>query len=525
MATIAELFQHALQYHQQGYLAQAEPLYRQILQTDPTHAEAYHLLGLLSHQTGHSEAALGLLRQAVSLSPNSTAMHFNLGIVFLSRGQLVEAANCFRETLRLDPANVQALFNLGNVLKDLGQLEQAIACFRRVCRQQPTHTAALNNLGILLQDQGCYDEAIQCFREVLRLQLANVDAYNNLGMAFKDIGQVVEAGACFEQALRIQPDHPTVLWNRCLLRLQSGYFADAWIDYEHRWTQTGMIPRTFPQPRWDGSPLIQKTLLVHAEQGLGDSLQFLRLLPLIQRQGGKVVFECQPALVRLLQGIPGADLIVPAGSRLPDFDLHLPLMSLPGVLGTTLANIPANIAYVSADGALIEQWRQEIASQRPNHSKIFKIGIAWQGDLKHRGLSNRSLTRRSLALTLFEPLAKVKEVALFSLQVGPGSEQIPNAPFPLVDLGSRFDPNSLEDLAATLMNMDLVVTIDTAVAHLAGALGRPVWNLLSTIACWRWLSGREDTPWYPTMRLFRQRQLGEWGEVMERVVNEVRALV
>ncbi len=482
------------------------------------------MLGLLAHQTGHSEAALGLIRQAVSLSPNSHAIHFNLGIVFLSAGQLAEAADCFRQTLRFDPVNIQALFNLGNVLKDMDQMEQAVDCFRQICRLQPSHTAAINNLGILLQDQGRYDEAIQCFREVLRLHPGNVDAYNNLGMAFKDIGQFTEADSCFQNALAIKPDHATVLWNRCLLRLQSGNFAEAWPDYEYRWTQTGMVPRMFPQPRWDGSPLIQKTLLIHAEQGLGDTIQFLRLLPMIQRQGGNVVFECQPALVRLIQGIPGADDVVSAGSPLPDFDVQLPLMSLPGVLRVTLASIPANVSYLTANDALIGHWGRIIASQCPNHSKIFKVGIAWQGDLKHRGLSNRSLTRRSLALSLFEPLAKVRDVALFSLQVGPGSEQIPSAPFPLVDLGSRFDPNSLEDLAGALMNMDLVVTIDTAVAHLAGALGRPVWNMLSTVACWRWLSDREDTPWYPTMRLFRQRRLGEMGDVMERVVNEVRAL-
>jgi hypothetical protein len=224
----------------------------------------------------------------------------------------------------------------------------------------------------------------------------------------------------------------------------------------------------------------------------------------------------------LVQSIRGADCVIPAGSPLPSFDVQLPLLSLPGVLRLTLDRIPAADAYLRADGTLVEHWRGLIDSQRP---KGLKIGIAWQGDLKHHGLSNRALTRRSLALTSFELLARLKDVALYSLQVGPGAEQIPGAGFPLIDLGSRFNPDSLADLAAALMHMDLVVTIDTAVAHLAGALGRPVWNLLSTLACWRWLLDRDDTPWYPTMRLYRQRRLGEWAEVMKRVVNDVRALV
>ena len=421
-----------------------------------------------------------------------------------------EAAQCYRQALSLDLASAKAHFNLGNVFKDQGQLAQAADCFRQALRTlQPDHAGAHNNLGIILQDQGQIAEAALCYRQALRLNPNNMDAYNNLGNAFKEQGQIDQAAECFQQALNIDPGHALVLWNRSLLRLLQGDLAEGWTDYELRWTQPGMVQRPFVQPRWDGSSLQGKTILVHAEQGLGDSIHFLRYLPMVQGRGGTVLFECQPSLFRLLGNIKGVDRLIAAGTPLPPFDVQAPLMSLPGIFGTTLATIPAAIPYLAADPGLVDHWRQEIGRAARCEPAGLKIGIAWQGDLKHRGYGNRTLANRSLSLANFGPLARVENVQLLSLQVGQGAEQVRAAAFPVTDLGSRFDPHSLEDLAAVLLNLDLVVTVDTAVAHLAAALGVPVWVAASSRAP---VGGAGSStgrivPGIPTMRLFRPKKI------------------
>ena len=290
-------------------------------------------------------------------------------------------------------------------------------------------------------------------------------------------------------------------------------------------------PRHFTQPLWDGLPLESKTLLVYAEiphQGFGDTLQFVRYVPQIQRSGGKIFLMCQPALLDLLSGIKGVDGLFPIGAPLPPFDVQIALIHLPAVFGTTLATIPSEIPYLKADSQRIKHWKAEInqqlslsgepkatASGRP----VFKIGIAWQGSL------NQKNDTRSIPLAQFANLAKVPGVRLLSLHLGPGVVQLASAAFPITALGSRFDKSCFSDLAAVLPNLDLVVTVDTAVAHLAGALGVPVWVALTFHPDWRWLLERSDCPWYPTMRLFRQSKLGEWPDVFTRIRQEILSIL
>jgi hypothetical protein len=267
-------------------------------------------------------------------------------------------------------------------------------------------------------------------------------------------------------------------------------------------------------PLWDGSPLEGRTILVRVEQGLGDTLQFIRYLPLVQRRGGRVILVCQPALVGLLTGSRGLGIerLLAQGDPLPEYDLHVSLLSLPGLLGTTLENVPADVPYLEAEPQPVEAWRQRLGSYRG-----FKIGIVWQGNPDHR------MDRfRSTRLAQFAPLARVPGVHLFSLQKGPGAEQLAALTdrFPVTDLGSGLD--DFRDTAAVLKNLDLVVSVDTSVAHLAGALGIPVWVALHFPAEWRWLTGREDSPWYPTMRLFRQTSPGQWEDVFRRIAEALR---
>jgi hypothetical protein len=295
-----------------------------------------------------------------------------------------------------------------------------------------------------------------------------------------------------------------------------GDFERGWEEYEWRWKKAKVTPRDFPQPLWDSSALEGRTILIHTEQGLGDTLQFIRYVPLVKQRGGTVIVECPASLGQLLASCAGIDRLIASGAPLPPFDVHAPLLSLPRIFGTTLANVPAEVPYLSADPALVEYWRSELSSVAG-----IKIGIAWQGNPRFP-----ADCMRSIPLTHFTPLAQVDGVRLFSLQKGTGSAQLAAVAsyLPVIDLADRLDETSggFMDTAAVMKNLDLVVTSDTSIAHLAGALGVPVWVALALGGDWRFLVGREDSPWYPTMRLFRQTQMGDWDSVFERIAAELR---
>jgi tetratricopeptide (TPR) repeat protein len=524
MMPVADLFALAQRNHRSGELAGAEALYRQILGADPSHAGALHLLGLLSHQTGRHQDALGLIRQAIQIKPNVADFHFNLGIALVVSDDYAAAAECFRHALRLNPNDALGHYNLGNALYKQGKLEAATEYFREALRINPNQLAAQTDLGHALFWQGDLEAAVACYRQAVRIGPNHANAHVDLGSALLWQGQYVEAAEWIGRALQLDPGNKKGIWHRSWLRLQQGQFDEGWPDYEQRPALSGTSARTFNGPRWDGAPLQGKTILVHAEQGLGDTLQFARYLPMVKRQGGAVVFECQSSLASLLSGFPGVDQLIAAGAALPPFDVHIPLLSLPLLFGTTLATIPADVPYLQADAQRVFKWQDEIRRvtrrQPAGSDKTFKIGIAWQGSLDQQ---TQKGDRRCVALSQFAPLAHIEDVRLYSLQVGPGTRELAAAIFPIIDLGSRFNADSMEDLAAALMNLDLIVTIDSAVAHLAGTLGVPVWTLLSYAADWRWLLDRSDSPWYPTMHLYRQKRLGDWVEVMQQVAADCRS--
>ncbi len=555
MPTIAELFQLAARHHQGGNLAQAEPLYRQVLQADPANALANYMLGLLAHQSGHHEAALTLLRQALTLKPDLPGAYFNLGVVLMSLqrfseaadflrrslatdphqveayinlgnaymnlGQFLDASKCYREALHINPQHPHASKNLGNALNNLGitlqtegKLHEATDCYRQALAISPVRTDVLNNLGSIFHEQGRLKDASECYRQALQLQPQVANTHNNLGLVYRDQARFAAAAECFEKALQIDPSHKLALWNRCLSRLRHGDFEQGWPDFELRWAQPAMVPRSFDKPRWDGSPLRGKTILVYAEHGLGDTIQFMRYLPLVQHLVGKVIFECQVALFGLLSNIKGIDLLIPAGMPLPLFDVHVSLLSLPSFFLQPHAFIPNEIPYLVADPKRVEHWRRNLQSM-PG----FKVGISWQGSL------NQKNDCRSIPLAEFMPLGWLENCHLISLQVGAGTDQLRSwaGSYPIVEISDRLGAvRDIQDSAAIIKNMDLVVTIDSAVAHLAGALGVPVWVVLPLVPCWRWLIDRPDSPWYHTMHLFRQNKPGDWQEVFERIAAEIR---
>lgn len=519
MGTTAEILADAVKLHQAGNYAEAEKLYCQILQANPYQAEALHLLGVLAHQVGHDAVAVDYIERALALRPNLTEAYYNLGVVLLAQGKPEQAAARHREALRRKPDYAEAHNCLGIALKEMGQRQEAVACYQRALQLQPNLAQAHNNLGNILMDQDRLDEAIERIRHALTLNPKFFEAYNNLGNGLQRMGKPAEAIANYEQAIRVKADYGEAHWNKSLALLLQGDFAEGWREYEWRWKSKGFTERALGQPLWDGSALHGRTILLHAEQGLGDTLQFVRYVPWVKERGGRVVFECPKALLRLLAGFEGIDQMVAAGSALPRYDVQAPLMSLPGIFGTNLANLPAKTPYLSAQQRLIEHWRKELRALSG-----FKIGIAWKGSA-----ANKGDVRRSIPLAQFAPLARVPGVHLLSLQKGPGAEQLAeNADrLTVIDLGDRLDEANgpFMDTAAVMLNLDLVVTADTATAHLAGALGVPVWIALPFMPDWRWLLGRDDSPWYPTARLFRQPRLGDWTDVFERMTAEVAKLV
>jgi hypothetical protein len=383
-------------------------------------------------------------------------------------------------------------------------------------RLRPDYAEAHNNLGVALMELGELQAAMTADKEATRLDPSYAEAHNSLGVALSGLCRLDEAIAGYSEAIRLRPNYADAYLNRAFAWLLKGDFEQGWPEYEWRWRTPDFILPNFHQPQWDGGPLAGRTILLHAEQGLGDTLQFIRYVPLVRKRGGKVIVQCPRMLRRIVaKSITGIEALTVPGETPPPFQVHCPLLSLPRLLGTTLATIPADVPYLKTEPELVKRWRRELAPVEG-----FKVGIVWQGSPQHK--RDRF---RSVPLTQFAPLAAVEGVRLVSLQKGPGSEQIAMLPegFVAFDAGGKID--DWAETAAVAKNLDLVVTIDTALAHLAGALGVPVWVALPYAPDWRWLLGREDSPWYPTMRLFRQTEPRAWGPVFERMARECAALV
>jgi Flp pilus assembly protein TadD len=473
-----------------GRLAEAEQIYRQVIAAAPRHADALHALGALVLQSGNPAVADTLLLQAIGLKP-AADFQVTRANALLALNRPEEAAQTVRLVLRARPNSAEAHQVLGHALSDQGQAEAAIGAYRTAQRLQPTLPDIRNNLGMALRQANRLAEAEQ----ELRQAPPEPEALANLSSVQKERGAFADAEATLRQALRIAPDLPVLRYNWALLMLLLGRTEEARDGWEQRF-RAGAIPaRPFTQPQWQGEPLGDWTLLVHAEQGLGDVIQFARYLPSIQ---GKVVFEAPPRLIRLLSSNAAMPKMIPAGEALPPAGTVIPLMSLPFRTGVPAIPLP----YLFAEPGRVAAWKHRIGTSG------FRIGINWQG------FSGRFEDRgRSLPLAAFQPLAR-PGTRLISLQKGDGEDQIATAGFAVETLdGLDAGPDAFLDTAAAMMSLDLIVTSDTSIAHLAGALGRPVWVALRRVPDWRWMLDRSDSPWYPGMRLFRQRHDGDWAPV------------
>jgi FkbM family methyltransferase len=500
-----------LTLYEQGKLDEAAAAFRQALTVKPDLAEAHNNLGLVQASQGHVDEAITAYRRAIVLKPAFAEAHNNLGIALRQSGQAEAAVASCREAARLKPDLPEAHNNLGSALEEVGRYEEAIATLQEALRIKPDFAKAHNNLGIAYWYLGRFDEAAVSYGRAIEQMPEMAEAHNNLGNVLRDQGKLDEAEACYAKAADLKPNYADPHWNQSLVWLLEGDFERGWAEYEWRWKLKNFKPRQCSQPLWDGSPLEGKTILLAAEQGLGDTIQFIRYAPLVQKRGARVLAEVQRPLRQILSTTPGIDQLLVQGEAMPAFDTHVTMLSLPRLLDTRLDSVPADVPYLSADPALIDKWRDEI-QLLPG----FKVGIAWKGSPQ-----NRTDRGRSLPLALFEVLARVPNVTLVSLQKGQGIEQMAEVAdrFQVIDFGDRLDAEAgpFMDTAAIMRHLDLVVTCDSSLAHLAGALGAPVWIALMLTPDWRWLTRRDDSPWYPTARLFRQTRVGDWPEVFQRM--------
>ncbi|HVA46445.1 MAG TPA: tetratricopeptide repeat protein [Pirellulales bacterium] len=523
------------------------------IQNPKSLAEAHHDLGLVLAELKKPNEAEESYRKALQLKPDFPEALNNLGILLEGRGRLQEAEAAYRQALATRPRAADVHNNLGVALAAQRRYEEAVASYRQALALTPDSPLALNNLGNSLRALGQIDESVSSLRRAIRLKSDYAEAYNNLGIALVQWGQDDEAVTNYERAMVFRPDYPEAHLNRSLAWLAAGDFEQGWTEYEWRWMAKDVNRRTFKQRRWDGCDLDGRTVFVYLEQGVGDTLQFIRYMRLLKQRGARVIVEAQKSLLKLLSGSRHIDELVPVGGPLPEFDLQIPLLSLPAVFRTTLDTVPDEVPYLFPDEKLVEAWRAKLrrvgqdcgaiagpptnddhggpalasslvppyaptpGPQPPTPS--FLIGIAWQGNPQYRGDRQRSIPLRA-----FAPLAAIPGVQLVSLQKGFGTEQLADldGKFPVIDLGSiDEEAGAFMDTAAIMKCVDLVITSDTAMPHLAGALGVPVWMALPAVADWRWMRSGERSPWYPSMRIFRQREAENWAELFERMAEEL----
>jgi tetratricopeptide (TPR) repeat protein len=576
----------AFAVHQEGNVQAAIELVRRSIELDPNVAVYYQNYGDLLAAQSRLDEAEQAFRRAIELDPRLASAVMKLGMAMETKGRFADAADQYRRAIAIAPQYAEAHCNLGDALFKQQKLDESLAAYSRALALNPEMAAAYSNRALVLEQQQRFEamlsdaqhamalrpdffepvcaagnallklkrpaEALEHFRGALELrgdsaiafnllaiaQLALFrhedacaswrmsmqcdpsldEAYANLGLTLADLGRHEQAMRVYDQGLRVAPTSVDLRMNRALTLLSLGNFEQGWREYERRWEMPDFKPggRRFACPRWIGEPLGGKSIIIWHEQGFGDSIQFIRYARLLAGLGAKVIAEVPKPLRRLMDSAPGVERLITPDDPPPPADFHCAMMDLPQRFGTTLDTIPADVPYLMPDADLVAKWQEALGDS----GEMVRVGIAWRGQPLHR--RDRE---RSVSLQQFAPLAKVKGVHFYSLQKGEGAEQVRSAPpdFPLTDLGPRL--SDFAETAAVLASLDLLISVDTALVHLAGALGKPVWTLLAYAPDFRWLLQRDDSPWYPTMRLFRQPAFHAWPPVFERVAAALTKFV
>jgi tetratricopeptide (TPR) repeat protein len=516
---------HALKRHDEA-LASVDAALAQ----RPDYGEALTNRGAVLHALDRDDEALASLDRAVALQPNNVEALANRGVVLNALKRYDDALACYERALHLCPDHVDALINRGAALHELARHEEALASHDRVLALQPDLVEALSNRGNTLLELRRFDEALTSLDRALALQPDFAEAHSNRGNVLQELRRFDEALTSYDRAITLRPDFADGHFNAALCRLLLGDFARGWQEHEWRWqkAQLRAAKRHFSQPLWTGATdLAGKTILLHAEQGFGDTIQFCRYVPQVVQRAASVILEMPKPLCALMKSLAGTAQIVARGEALPDFDLHCPLLSLPLAFGTRLETIPAQTPYLVAPERNINAWRDRLGRHELGKRERPRVGLVWAGDpRKSVPGANRIDRQRSLQFDQLAPLLAVRDCAFYSLQKGDDAQAQLRASalcHRVTDWSADFDDFS--DTAALIENLDLVIAVDTAVAHLAGALGKPLWLINRYNTCWRWLLDRDDSPWYPSARLFRQDATRDWSPVITRMVSALRGYV
>jgi tetratricopeptide (TPR) repeat protein len=468
------------------------------------------------------QQAIEDLHRSIALDPSTAAEAYNdLGNALADHAQWARAIDAYQQALAIKPDSPDVLNNLGMVHLQLGQVDQAIACHRRAVSLAPDIWRSHCYFADALAAKDQFEEALGSYDRALSLAPDNHEIHNNLGNALLQLGRLDEAVAAYRRSLQLRRDILSTHTNLAHALLTQGKLAEGWRELETRW-RIGRDPATgkLPADIWDGTQdLKNRTVLLHTEQGFGDTIQFIRYLPMLAERGARVIVECLPPLKRLLEIMPGVEQVVIRGDPSHPADFHAMLLSLPANFGITIDMVPARVPYLRAPESLRQQWSHRVAAGGKSHQ--LNVGLAWAGNPRQKNDRNRSMP-----LAMLAPLLDLAHVRFYSLQTGDAADQMRELP-PTVR--ERITDHTSEicdfaDTAALIQQLDLVISVDTSVAHLAGALGKPTWTLLTHTADWRWLTERGDSPWYPTMRLFRQTTRGDWPDVIRRVRAALAAL-
>lgn len=570
-----------------GRLEEAEGSYRRAVTMNPSHAESWYHLGHILHRRLQIQEAASCFRRALQIQPNHLESRFELANALKTKGKLEEAIECYQEILASHSNLPEVHFHLGNVLRLSNRPQDAVGCYRRVMELQPESIKAINSLAITYQILSDHEKAAYYFQQVLKLRPDSVSTQNNLGNSLLQMERVEAAAVCFrkalknnsdslearlslsrllhdrgnfkeattgyrrilqthpedadvlthlgnvlldqqcvkdaldcyEQSLHINPEHPGAHYHRSLVRLLRGEYERGWKEFDWRWKARSIQPPTYDVPLWNGTPLPDGTILLTTERDVGDLFQFIRFASLVKERMKTVIVQCPYSLIPLLRSCPGIDSFVANDEPLPRFDVYSPLMSLPAILRTSLECLPRETPYLFARRDSADHWQDVLTF--PGE---LRVGINWQN---HPAQKKDHF--RSIPLKAFAPLARIPGVRLVNLQQGSGLEQLDEwkSSLKIIDPGTRVntDSDSFLETAAVIQNLDLVVSCDAAVAHLAGALGVPTFLAISSIPNWRWMLDRTDSPWYPGMRLFRQKSSGDWESVFTDIRQAIETML
>lgn len=482
----------------------------EIQKNQPDNVNSLFLNGVTNAQAGNFTIAIQYFQEVIENNPNHIGAYYNLGNVYRDTGHIDKAVSCYKKVIQLNPMYSDAYVNLGILFRVKGNIDLELGCYQKAIQINPNAIGAYYNLGHAYREIGRFDESLACYQKVLQLDPNNVNAYMNLGLVLRIKGRHRETKECYQKVIELEPDNAAAHWNLSNVLLLLCDFKRGWKEYVWLWMTEDYIKhqRNFSQPSWQGQDIRGSTILLYSDYGFGDTIQFIRYVPLVEQLGATVIVQCQRELTSLLKSVDGLQNMIADGSSLPDFDLQCSLMKLPVIFNTGLENIPSKVPYIKSDPILEKKWCNKLLY---DNSKI-KVGLVWAGI---------STPKMYSSLEMFSSFAQLDGITFYSLQKGAPAKQSENPPIGMRLIDYTNDFKDFSDTAAFIQNLDLVITVDTAVAHLSGALGKPVWTLLPFVPDWRWFLEREDSPWYPTMRLFRQPSLGDWKSVIEMILKEL----